>query len=145
MKELTKLLPIHYWEGGDVNLEISLGEYGMAMAQLDEDEWAIVYGIEADDNCNYTKFICDTFSYKTWLEEVHDPKSWVDWESVCECMGMEPAEVESTPYRLFDALLSYYSYQNFFTFAYGYEEFTLQEVLDCIERDNKRINEKEAA
>lgn len=144
-KDLTSYAPISEWEGGDVDMEISVGEYGMAIAKIDEDQYAIVYGIEADENCNYTKFICDVFSYQMWLDEVRDPRSWVRMDEVCDCMGMSREEVESTPYRLFDALLGCYSYDNFFTNAWGYKEFTLDEVLACIERDNKRINEKMAA
>ena len=145
MKKLTRFAPISEWEGGDVNMEISVGEYGFAIAQIDEDEWAIVYGVAIDDNCNFTEFICDTFSFQSWLEEVRSPRSWVDMDAVCECIGLSREEVESTPYRLFDALLSCYNYENFFSNAWGYKHFTLAEVLECIERDNQRVNQLQAA
>lgn len=138
--ELTKYLPISQWEGGDDSIEISLGEYGMAMAQIDEDEYAIIKGVAADENCNYTEFICDTFSYQTWLDEVHDKRTWIDMDAICEFMGTDRKEVESTPWRLFDALLGYYNYENFFSNAYGYKHYTLSEVLECIYCDNEQIN-----
>ena len=128
-----------------MSLEISLGEYGLAMAQLDDDEWAIVKGVNVDEHCNYTEFICDTFSYKQWLEEVRDPKSWVDMDAICSFTGMTREDIESSMLRLFDALLSYYNYENFFSYCYGYRHYTLAEVLECIERDHKYIEQQKAA
>lgn len=152
MKELTHYLPITEWSGVDGNIEISLGEYGYAIAQIDEDEYAVVAGVRVDDNCNYTGFYCETFCYKEWNKMAHDPKDWPGRtikSAMLDPMGvadMDEYDKEyNSPTSLFYDLLHAYGFENLFTNAWGYEEFTLAEVLACIESDNKKINEKKAA
>jgi hypothetical protein len=120
--------------------------------QIDEDEYAVVAGVRVDDNCNYTGFYCETFCYKEWNKMAHDPKDWPGRtikSAMLDPMGvadMDEYDKEyNSPTSLFYDLLHAYGFENLFTNAWGYEEFTLAEVLACIESDNKKINEKKAA
>lgn len=110
--------------GVDVDVEISLKEYGIAWIET-EDECLFYYGIQYDGQSWYMFDFCSfpkTFDIKKefdWMDEE-------DWKRINSFIGMD-IEDEHFPGQIF-ALVSYYGTENIFGSSY-YEGLTYEEVI----------------
>jgi len=104
------------WEGPDVNLEISLREYGVVWKWEDPFKDAITfitgYQVENDEygEPHFCTFYMTQFTQKEWVEEHNE---------------------EFTPYNVYDHALRY-GWDSLFPPPYPWEEMSLEEVWGII-------------
>ena len=108
------------YEGQDVNLDISLYEYGLIWKKTRlGDEWDFIYGVDYDGG-EYTTFdVCGiTSNKKNFLEEF----DWVDWNDVSQVVGLTVKQLQELeiPDIVLD-LLNYYGYINVFGTSVPFE------------------------
>ncbi len=114
-------------KGVDVDLEISLKEYGLAWIETDI-ECLFYYGIEADTNdcggTDYTRFDFCTFNKDLDVREEFD---WVDW-GVFYSTGIPEKEFNELPLtsKIGD-LFYFYGYENMFGSSY-WEGLTYDQI-----------------
>lgn len=104
--------------GTDVDVEISLCEYGIAW-QFSEDrkEIRFWYGIRQDNSGNYVLFDWGCFSTDT---DIYNEFDWVDWKDVLDSNGMDKEDFDGMPLELqINDLLRYYGYENVFGSTYS--------------------------
>jgi hypothetical protein len=109
-------------QGNDVNIEISLKEYGIAWIER-KDEFMFYFGISVDDNCRHDRFGWGTIEKDI---DIRKEYSWVDFDRVNEFVGMGFFEL-SLPQQISD-LVSYYGTVEIFGESYT-EGSTYDEVV----------------
>ena len=101
------------WIGTDINLEISLFEYGLLVCKNHScnqpDEWFCLVGISVDEQGNYISF---DYGYIRESELMED--SWIEWNKISEFTGLSVDVWKKLPfhYKLSD-LIIYYGADNF--------------------------------
>lgn len=124
----TEILhPISEYSGVDVNIEISLCEYGIAWFDAGN-EWHFIYGIKRDDKGNFCRFDVG------WFDKKIDCKKefgWADLEDVVRGMDLTVEEwlTENTLPVIIADLYVYYGYENIFGSTY-WEGYTWKELAN---------------
>lgn len=120
MKDVTIQYYIdNNYEGLDVDLEISLFEYGLIWT-IRENDYHFIYGIDLDDT-GYIKFSWGDIPINCDVQKEYD---WAEFHEICDYVGMSLDDwlALSLPLKIND-LLSYYGYENVFGTDYwgGFE------------------------
>lgn len=104
-------------DGIDVNLEISLKEYGIAWHKTESDI-VFIYGIEYDGN-DFTRFCKCSFDLSANLVEEFNWIDESDWQSFASFIGADASEIKELPIEeLIHSLVSYYGTENIFGSSY---------------------------
>ena len=107
-------------EGIDVNLEISLKEYGIAWKRVNK-ETIFIFGVSFDnDKYEYDRF--DNCALDNTMD-IKEEYSCLDIGDVCRCSGMPYNEwnKQSFEMKIYDMLL-YYGYIEIFGSPHGYSQ-----------------------
>lgn len=103
-------------EGIDDSVEISLGEYGMAwILSDDKKEYIFYYGVENDEEGNYSLFDWGTINSDT---DVHSEYGFIDqgfFDYIDQ--SLEDWDKSHITQKMFD-LKQYYGYENIFGTSY---------------------------
>jgi hypothetical protein len=107
------------FEGIDVNLEISLIDYGILAVYNDQNkDYLFIYGVDSNEK-GYTKFDTSHITEQEVDEFLTDPQTWVNPDSVLLFTGMKINEWLNLPVIMkVKDLLDYYGYQNIFGDCY---------------------------
>jgi hypothetical protein len=115
MKKLSNLMTAGF-EGTDVSLDIALYEYGLIWRKTAPGEYLFYYGVECDDEGNYTKFDWAHMSKADWTDLLNE--DWVDIEEVEKYADNTKQElIDTFPHSVY-TLVSYHGYENIFGSAY---------------------------
>mgnify|MGYP000008572596 FL=1 len=113
-------------EGVDVNLEISLLEYGMAWFKT-ENEITFIYSTGIDENCDCSNFCLSSFDLNT---NVKDEFDFVDWQSFCSFAGIDESELDEMPIeQVIHSLVMHEGTENIFGTTYS-EGLTFDELKE---------------
>ena len=114
MKNTTDKIAL---EGEDVNLEISLKEYGIAWHKT-ESEIVFIYGIEHDGD-DFTGFDICSFDLDANLSNEFNWIKESDWQSFASFMGANASEVKELPFEaVILPLVQYFGTENVFGSSY---------------------------
>lgn len=108
--------------GVDVNLSVSLFEYGLIWHENDQDgDTKFIYGVSFDDNLNYTAFDFGFYNENSFKELIED--SWFDLKGILSFGGVDLNTwlKLSLGQRIFDCI-AYHGYENIFGSSYNYIE-----------------------
>jgi hypothetical protein len=102
------------YEGScDVDLSISLFEYGLIHKQINDNEYKFVYGVSID-NDNYILFDTATYSENEFAELI-EQGGWFDINSILSSTGCSKNDWLKLPlYMRIHDCLRYYGYLNIF-------------------------------
>ena len=120
-------------EGMDVNIEISLKEYGLAWI-VSEKETLFYYGLKYDEldkedfeDYGYIRF--DFCSLKNNID-VKKEYEWVNWENLFESHGIEEEDFNQLPLPFkIENLVSHYGRNEIFGESY-WEGLKYEEIVD---------------
>ena len=113
-------------DGVDVNLEISLLEYGIAWFKT-ENEITFIYSTGIDENCDCSNFCLSSFDLNTNVKEEFD---FVDWQSFCGFAGIDESELDEMPIeQVIPSLIMHEGTQNIFGTIYC-EGLTFDELKE---------------
>ncbi len=119
-------------DGVDVNLEISLKEYGIAWHKSG-DEITFVYGIKINEQSDFIEFDHCAFDVNANLKEHFGWIEEKDWEQFCSFAGIDEGEIEELPLEsVIPSLVSVYGTENIFGTVY-FEGLTLEELTEEFE------------
>ena len=115
--------------GIDVSIDISLFEYGIAWIES-EKGYEMIYGICANENCEYD---CFSKTYYSKTDIIQDEYDYLDLPAVAKCCGFEYDDwiKQDIPYLLCD-INSYYGIYD--TFGGPYFEMDKSDVLEYINK-----------
>lgn len=110
--------------GVDVNIEISLKEYGFAWIESDS-EILFYYGIALEENdCGDMDFIKFDFAVIAKTIDIKGEYNWMDFDEIESFNDM--FFEESLPYQIY-TLFQYYGHENVFGSSY-FEGLTYNEI-----------------
>ena len=117
-------------QGVDIDIEISLKEYGLAWKE-EKNEYYFYYGIERGLNdCNsYEYILFDWTAFNKDINVYHE-FSWVDWEQVFSFIGLSKEDFDSMPlpHKIND-IKNYYGFENVFGSSY-YGGITYNQIIE---------------
>ena len=111
--------------GVDVNIEISLREYGFAWIES-ETKIKFYYGIAIEENeCGDMEYVKFDFAVIDKTSDIKEEYDWVDFDEIesFDDMFWE----ESLPCQIY-TLLNYYGYENIFDSSY-FSELTYEAII----------------
>lgn len=117
--------------GVDVNIEISLKEYGIAWIEEEmADDVLFYYGIKTNNNGEWIRF--DMCSFKKDLD-VRGEFNWIDkkdWKGIRSYTGLKQYEFDALPLtQKIETLNQYYGFENIFGSSY-WEGLTYEEIFN---------------
>lgn len=119
--------------GTDVDIEISLKDYGFAWIETDT-EYLIYYGIGITNNeYGETEYNCFDFATIDKSLDIYKEYNWIDqddWDKIYAYAGIDKEQFDDTPliYRIHE-LVCYYGFENIFSTSY-WQGLTYAEVLN---------------
>ena len=108
----------------DVNIEISLYEYGLIHKKLKDGSYIFVYGVTVNEDNEYTEFDDSTFTEKEF-EELIEKGGWFELNDILSFCDIKKEEWLKLPLyqRIYDSFL-FHGYENIFGTSYGGYEIT---------------------
>ncbi len=99
------------FEGVDVNIRISLVEYGIAWKKIKAHEYKFIYAIAWNNNGESTRYDCAFMREKDILSLLKE--SWIDKKAVSSFLGydIDTTSPEALPVLVSD-LVTYYGFEN---------------------------------
>lgn len=111
MKYTISQLKKNEFQGVDVNLEISLFEYGISWKEKEKDNYEFIYGINSKDN-NYYLFNNAFMNKKEFIELINE--QWFKIQDVCSYMGITEKELINDFPHCMNSVISYHGVENIF-------------------------------
>lgn len=103
-------------DGADVNIEISLLEYGIAWFKK-ANEITFIYGTDIDEKGDCSNFCLSSFDLNTNVKEYFD---FVNWQSFCNYAGIDEIALNEMPIeQVILPLLNYEGSDNIFGSHYA--------------------------
>jgi hypothetical protein len=104
--------------GPDVDIEISLKEYGLAWIATTDEETLFYYGIR-HDGIEYVMFDFCTLNPKMDIKQEYDWIKKEDWTDIYDYIGQNEEEWNTLPFvEKISYLHNYYGYENIFGATY---------------------------
>ena len=107
------------YEGLDINIEVSLADYGIAWKKTKKDTYRFVYGVAIADSGRWVHFVSAPMSRKDWQELCDE--SWFKIADVAKFADMTTDELrnaENWPSNVQSAI-AYHGSENVFGLDYG--------------------------
>lgn len=112
--------------GVDVNIEISLLEYGIAWFKT-SGEITFIYSTAIDENCDCSNFCLSSFDLNT---NVKDEFDFVNWKSFCSFSDIDENELDEMPIEhVIHSLVMHEGIENIFGTTYS-EGLTFDELKE---------------
>ena len=114
-------------EGVDIDIEISLKEYGLAWI-IGETDTLFYYGIQVDEYGKHTRFDFCTIANDIDIESEYE---WADLSGVSECSNNTTVEkwLNASMISKIQDLILYYGYEEIFGSSY-WEGLTYEEICN---------------
>ncbi len=121
---ITSFKELSNWLGVDVNLEISVFEYGIL---YNKDTTELIYGIGKDYNANYI-----TFKSIFWTDDDSNTiidENWFNKKGFLDCVGLDEENWKKSYIvnKIYD-LINYYGYLNILGENIGRKIYTKEEI-----------------
>tara|TARA_A100000171_G_C2114350_1_gene136942 strand:+ start:763 stop:1143 length:381 start_codon:yes stop_codon:yes gene_type:complete len=98
-------------DGVDVNIQISLLEYGIAWFKT-ANEIKFIYSTGFDENCDCSNFCLSSFDLNTNVKNEFD---FVDWKSFCSFADIDESKIDKMPIEeIIHSLVMHEGTQNVF-------------------------------
>ena len=113
-------------DGVDVNIEISLLEYGIAWFKK-SNEITFIYSTGIDKNCDCSNFCLSSFDLNTNVKNEFD---FVDWQSFCNFADIDESKLNEMPIEhVIYSLVMHEGIENIFGSTYS-EGLTFDELKE---------------
>jgi hypothetical protein len=113
-------------DGVDVNIEISLLEYGIAWFK-EANEITFIYGTAMDEKGDFSNFYLSSFDLNTNVKNEFD---FVDWQSFCSFADIDESKLNEMPIEhVIYSLVMHEGIENIFGSTYS-EGLTFDELKE---------------